>query len=194
MSVAAAAVTRLRGRGGDRPRTLGGAIRNSDGFARLYEETVDSVYRYAMVLVRDRDRAEDVTGEVFLKAWKNRESLRDRDSALSWLLSITHNAAISVLRASRETADVNLLLEREDLGAQAEASMFAEADTASLQAAMRLLTAEQQQVLFLRFFEELPHEAVAARLNRNPNAVRAIQFRALSRLRKLLEATVERSA
>jgi DNA-directed RNA polymerase specialized sigma24 family protein len=44
-------------------------------------------------------------------------------------------------------------------------------------------------VIFLRFYEELPHESVAAKLGRSSNAVRAIQFRALSRLRQLLEAS-----
>ena len=193
MSVAAAAASRLRVRRKSASDTRV-SLRDSDSFARLYEQTVASVYRYAVVMVKDRDRAEDVTADVYLKAWTNRESLRDADVALSWLLSITHNAAISVLRASREVADVAVLEETEDGSASADAELFAEADAASLQAAMRLLTPEQQQVLFLRFFEELPHEAVAARLNRNPNAVRAIQFRALSRLRKLLEASVERSA
>lgn len=170
------------------------SLRDSETFGHLYEETVESVYRYARVLVRDPDRAEDVTAEVYLKAWRNRASLRDSTMALSWLLSITHNAAISVLRASREVADVDLLEETEDRAASSDAALLAEADVASLQAAIRLLTPEQQQVVFLRFFEELPHEAVAARLNRNPNAIRAIQFRALSRLRKLLEGTIERSA
>ena len=51
---------------------------------------------------------------------------------------------------------------------------------------MLSLTAEQQQVLFLRFFEGLPHEAIAERLGRQANAVRALQFRALNRLRTLL--------
>ena len=171
-----------------------GALKDADGFARLYEQTADSVYRYALVLVRDRDRAEDVTADVYLKAWKNRGGLRDGSAVLPWLLSITHNVAISFLRASREVADVDLIADREDHGARTDTALFAEADAACLQSAMRLLTAEQQQVVFLRFFEELPHDAVAARLNRNPNAIRAIQFRALSRLRKLLEVSVERSA
>ena len=67
------------------------------------------------------------------------------------------------------------------------ALMAAAKPTGNVQDAIRLLTPEQQQVVFLRFFEGLPHESVAAQMGRNPNAVRAIQFRALGRLRKLLE-------
>ena len=194
MGVATAAATTAGTRRADRSTTDLGSLRDSAAFGQLYEQTVDSVYRYALVLVRDRDRAEDVAADVYLKAWKNRLSLRDGAAALPWLLSITHNVAISMLRASREVADVDLIEEREDLNARTDTALFAEADAASLQSAMRRLTPEQQQVVFLRFFEELPHDVVAARLNRNPNAIRAIQFRALSRLRKLLEVSVERTA
>ena len=177
-----------------RPIAELGQLRDANAFAKLYEQTVDSVFRYALVLVRDRDRAEDVTADVYLKAWKSRAALRDGSAVLPWLLTITHNVAMTVLRASKEVADVDLLEDREDLNARTDTALFAEADAASLQSAMRMLTPEQQQVVFLRFFEELPHDAVAARLNRNPNAIRAIQFRALSRLRKLLEVSIERSA
>ena len=194
MSVAIAAASTAGPGRANRSTTDLGSLRDSAAFGQLYEQTVDSVYRYALVLVRDRDRAEDVAADVYLKAWKNRLSLRDGAAALPWLLSITHNVAISMLRASREVADVDLIEEREDLNARTDTALFAEADAASLQSAMRKLTPEQQQVVFLRFFEELPHDVVAARLNRNPNAIRAIQFRALSRLRKLLEVSVERTA
>jgi RNA polymerase sigma-70 factor (ECF subfamily) len=57
-----------------------------------------------------------------------------------------------------------------------------------MQSALSLLTPEQQQVIFLRFFHEMSHDSVAQALGRNPAAIRAIQFRALSRLRKIREA------
>lgn len=73
-------------------------------------------------------------------------------------------------------------------------TLFPEADSARIQEAFQRLTIEQQQVISLRFFEELPHGEVAKRMHRTANAVRAIQFRALSRMRNLLEALVEQSA
>jgi DNA-directed RNA polymerase specialized sigma24 family protein len=50
------------------------------------------------------------------------------------------------------------------------------------------LTPEQQKVIFLRFFQGLKSDEIAGILGRNPNAVRALQFRALSQLRRRLEA------
>ena len=77
MGVATAAATTAGTRRANRSTTDLGSLRDSAAFGQLYEQTVDSVYRYALVLVRDRDRAEDVAADVYLKAWKNRGGLRD---------------------------------------------------------------------------------------------------------------------
>lgn len=163
------------------------AVRDTAWFSRLYETTIDSVYRYACVLVRDADRAEDVAADVYLRAWRGRDGLRDDQSAVQWLLSITHNSAMSMLRADREVAGIDGLEETEDLSADPSQGLWAQYETSRVHDAIRRLTPEQQQVVFLRFFEGLPHEEVARRLESNANAIRAIQFRALGRLRKLLQ-------
>lgn len=165
----------------------GAGVRGTSWFSELYERSIDSVYRYACVLVSDRDRAEDVAADVFLRAWRGRNGLRDDASALPWLLTITHNSAMSLLRSSREVADIDALPEAEDETADPTTELFAELETTRIQDAIRRLTPEQQQVVLLRFFEGLPHEEVARRLNSNANAVRATQFRALARLRNLLQ-------
>ena len=78
--------------------------RDTAWFARVYDESFDTVYRYALTLVRDEPRAEDVTSEVFLKAWKAREQFRGEGNLVSWLLSITHNSALSMVRAESRGA------------------------------------------------------------------------------------------
>jgi RNA polymerase sigma-70 factor (ECF subfamily) len=170
-------------------------VRDSAWFSSLYERSIDSVYRYAHMLVRDPQRAEDVAADVFLKAWRGRGGLRDDTSALSWLLTITHNSAMSLVRSQREVAGLDALAETEDESSDPSTEFFAEFEAARVRAAIARLTTEQQHVILLRFFEGLPHEEVARRLGSNSNAVRATQFRALSRLRKLLqEDSVARTA
>ena len=162
-------------------------VRDTLWFSRLYEESVDTVYRYAYVLVRNAERAEDVTADVFLKAWRSRDSLRSEEAAQAWLMTIARNSAMSVLRSKREDIDLGAIAEPEDNTLDPCHGVLAEFDAGRLQDAIRQLTAEQQAVVFLRFFEGLRHEQVAERLGSNANAIRAVQFRALARLRKLLQ-------
>ncbi len=184
MGSLAAAIAPSSGR---RATTGPETVRDTLWFSGLYEETVDNVYRYAYVLMRNADQAEDVTADAFLRAWRSRHNLRSESSAQAWLFSIAHNSAMSLLRSNREVAGLDDIDEQEDTSADPESEVFAGMEAGRLQAAIRRLTAEQQQVVFLRFFEGLHHEDVARRLGSNANAVRAVQFRALTRLRKLLE-------
>lgn len=166
------------------------ASRDSSWFAGLYESTCDSVYRYALMLTRDPSAAEDVAAEVYLRAWRSRERFEERGTPVAWVLSITRNCALDEIRKRRLERNLDGIAEVEDTNAHPQfISQLSESDVTSIHAAIRRLTREQQQVIFLRFYEELPHGSVAAKLGRSPNAVRAIQFRALSRLRKLLEAS-----
>jgi RNA polymerase sigma-70 factor (ECF subfamily) len=160
--------------------------RDQEWFAGVYAATCDSVYRYALMLLRRPSLAEDVAAEVYLRAWRARDRFSDRGTAIAWLLSITRNCALDELRRRREHVQLDPLADLEDSFELRQE--LSENDIAVVHQALQRLTPEQQQVIFLRFYEELPHEAVALRLGRSPNAVRAIQFRALARMRTLLEA------
>src|SRR6185295_14969113 len=111
----------------------------------------------------------------------------ERGTPVAWLLSITRNCALDELRKRREHADLDAIADQQDPAGRLVPALSAN-DVNAIHAALRRLTEEQQQVIFLRFYEELPHESVAVKLGRSPNAVRAIQFRALARMRTLLEA------
>jgi RNA polymerase sigma-70 factor (ECF subfamily) len=150
-----------------------------------------TVYRFAFSIAGDPDSAEDIAAETYLRAWKARESCRAGGEPVSWLLAITHNCAVDLLRSRREQVALDSIADPEDPGCD-ETSALSETDVDLIHHAIRRLTPEQQQVIFLRFYEEMPHDTVAARLGRTPNAVRALQFRALSRLKRILEESVVR--
>ncbi len=157
-------------------------------FAALYDETFDAVYRYARTLTSDPTLAEDVAAEVYLRAWRQRASFRGEGRPLSWLLSITHNYAITTMRkAGRETVDAEAGVKRESPVQGPEAAAIATGQRETILAALQLLTPEQQQVVVLRFFADWSHAEIGAQLNRKESAVRALQYRALRRLRGVME-------
>lgn len=157
-------------------------------FSSFYEQTFDSVYRYASMLTRDCELAADVTAEVFVRAWVNRETLKPSPRPMAWALTVTRNRVMDEFRARRYTLNLDDVEEPEDSSQHDIELELTEAQKTFIRGSIERLTPEQQQVVFLRFYQQLPHEQVALQLGRTPNAVRAIQFRALARLRKLLEA------
>ncbi len=162
--------------------------RDEAWFADLYNQTFDTVYHFARTLVREHDTAEDVVSDTYLKAWRARMSFSGQGSALSWLMAITHNCAMDHLRARRPKVSLDLFDSIGDPeGPGTEGPSITEADAEVIRRAITRLTPEQQQVIFMRFYQELPHDAVALQLGKSPTAIRQIQFRALVRLRKLLK-------
>lgn len=161
----------------------------ADDFSRLYHETFDAVFRYATLLAGNATIAEDIASEVYFKAWRSRDSFRGEGRPLSWLLSITHNTAATLLRRrARERPDseaVDTHPAQTQEGPERSAEHAAERDR--LLDAIRRLTPEQQQVIFLRFYGDRSHAEIARQLGRNEEAVRALQYRALRQLRKVIE-------
>ncbi len=74
---------------------------NPEELHKLVVEHGDAIYRLALSVVRDRALAEDVAQETLVKAWLALPTFRGDSSIRSWVLRITHNTAISVLRTRR---------------------------------------------------------------------------------------------
>ena len=163
--------------------------RNGDrsAFAELYDTHVDSVYRYLLYRVREPADAEDLCSEVFTRAFANIHRYRwQGKSFLAWLYTIARNAVTDRRRRDRPTVEIdNAYGLAEDGPTAHDRAVHAEAVDA-LRGAVRHLTSEQQEVLVLRFVENRSSREVAKILGKNEGAIRALQFRALGRLRKLL--------
>ena len=156
-------------------------------FAELYDTYVDNVYRYLLYRVREPSDAEDLCSEVFTRAFANIHRYRwQGKSFLAWLYTIARNAVTDRRRRERPTVEIdNAYGLAEDGPTAHERAVHGEAVDA-LRGAVRHLTAEQQEVLVLRFVENRSSREVAKILSKNEGAIRALQFRALGRLRKLM--------
>jgi len=166
---------------------VGNDPRDEAWFATLYDRTFDAVYHLARTLVRDPDAAEDVVANAYLRVWQARAKYSRRGTILSWVMAITHNCAMDHLRARRPNVSLDLFSPIGDPeGPESPGPSITESDAEALRRAITRLRPDQQQVIFLRFYQELPHEAIAARLGKSPTAIRQIQFRALVHLRQLL--------
>jgi len=160
-------------------------------FAELYDTHCDAVYRYVLYRVREPSDAEDLTSEVFTRAFANIHRYRwQGKSFLAWLYTIARNAVTDRRRRDRPTVELDNAYGIAEEGPTAHDHAVRGEQVDALKGAVKHLTTEQQEVLVLRFVENMSSRQVAKVLGKNEGAIRALQFRALGRLRKLLIAEV----
>jgi RNA polymerase sigma-70 factor (ECF subfamily) len=153
-------------------------------FADLYDLHFERVYAFVVRRLRDRDKAEDVTSEVFQKALANLKSYTWTGAPfVAWLFRIAANAVSDHFkRASREAVNSNDPPDPSG-GPEQEAAE----DQARLFRLVENLPAEQRRVVFGRFVEERSIKEIAQQLGKSEGAVKQLQFRALEKLRSQME-------
>lgn len=164
------------------------AQRDPAKFAALYDIHFDRIYAFVARRTRDRDKAEDLTSEVFHKALANLKTYTWTGAPFAaWLFRIAANAVFDqAKRSARELLNVPVNVndppepsggpEQED--AEARARLFR---------LVEKLPAEQRNVVFGRFVEQLSIREIAQQLGKSEGAVKQLQFRALEKLRSQME-------
>ena len=139
-------------------------------------------------ILQDIDLAEDVAAQTFLSAWQHLPTLRRPARFDAWLFRIAHHQALNELRKRRPTTPLDDLPELADPDRLSSPTdlLDGKIDRETLWHALLRLPEMQREVLVLRFLEELPHARIAAQLGKSEEAVRALQYRALNRLRELI--------
>ncbi len=158
--------------------------RHPQAWDRFYMHWYPQVYTYAFRRIGDHHGAADVASEVFLSMLREIDRYDPQKISLAaWIFRLAHHRTVDYLRRQyqkQRPPNSSILRPTDDDFSEATANRM------SLQMALRALTEEQQAVLLLRFFVGLPLVEVAKALNKSPEAVRGLQFRALCRLRQLL--------
>ena len=157
---------------------------------QLYEENFDKIYRYIVLKTGDRTEAEDMTQQVFLKAFKSISGYRSKGSPFSsWLFRIAHNQMVDYWRKKSKRATVPL---EESMVGSSHSNPSSEVerktDIENLVAATKQLTSLQREVVSLRFAGGLSLAEVAKAMGKNEGAIKALQHSAVVSLRKIMAA------
>jgi RNA polymerase sigma-70 factor (ECF subfamily) len=164
------------------------ARRDDRAFARLYDEHLDTVYRYVFYKVGEPNLAEELTAVVFAKAWEGIERFQWRNLPFQhWLLRIASNVVVDHWRSRRRaTTSIDGLADAASDEPLPEDRVAYDVEMQTLQAALLRLPDDQRDVLILRFIEGYSHAETASVLHKSEVAVRQIQVRALRAVRKQL--------
>jgi RNA polymerase sigma-70 factor (ECF subfamily) len=170
---------------------------DSEAFGELYDRYVDLVYRYIYYRVGSAQVAEDLTSETFLRALRRLSSFtwQGRDVG-AWFVTIARNLIADHYKSSR----YRLEMTSDDVTAVSEANQTQEGpENAVLEAmqnkvlleAVKQLNAEQQECIVLRFLQGLSVAETAKAMGKNDGAIKALQYRAIRSLGRLLPEGVE---
>lgn len=156
--------------------------RRSEVLSALLDAYGREIQAVAYLILRDRSLAEDITIETLLTAFERGSSIRDDTALRAWLLRVATNRALSARRSSARIATLGVMSDRPMAGDLASDAV----DRVALLAAVDRLPIQMRAALVLRYYADLPVEAVAEALGKSPNTIKAQLQTALDRLRETL--------
>ncbi len=160
-------------------------------FATLYEMHVERVYRHVHYQVPDGHDAEDITQEVFIKAWKSIHRYKPTGAPfVAWLIVVARNAVTDYFRSRK---NIRLLDDTNEPGGGTDpaASVENAFGRDEVREAIVRLRGDMRTVVVMRFIDGFSYEEIGRALGKTEGAVRVIQHRALKELRGILdEATL----
>lgn len=161
---------------------------DTEAFARLYDAYLEHVYRYIYFRVSDDETAEDITSQVFLKAWEHLDRYQPGSSPfLAWLYTIARNQVIDHYRTRKETVSLDEAAFVPAKDQAVDEQVQSRFEVRALRDALKFLTEDQQQVLVLRFIAGMETREISKQMGKAEGAVRALQMRALQALSKYMK-------
>ncbi|GAA2396895.1 hypothetical protein Cme02nite_60820 [Catellatospora methionotrophica] len=166
---------------------------DSEAFGLIYDRYVDTVFRFIYFRVGNRPLAEDLTSDTFLRALKRISSFtwQGRDLG-AWLVTIARNLVADHFKSGRYRLEVTtgdvLDADREDRGPEGspETAVVDHITNVALLTAVKQLNPEQQECIVLRFLQGFSVAETAQSMGKNEGAIKALQYRAVRALARLL--------
>jgi len=155
----------------------------------LYDRFAERVYRFSLFRVGNHADAEDLTQRTFLKMIEAMPRYQRRGIPFeAWLFRLARNAAIDLMRGRRSHEPLESVDEMRSLAPGPEAAAEQADELAATRRAMRELTEEQREVISYRFAAGLTPREIGLLMGKREGTVRALQFRALSAMRRFIRA------
>ncbi|MBI2867962.1 MAG: sigma-70 family RNA polymerase sigma factor [Chloroflexi bacterium] len=165
---------------------------NKEALSALYDKHGGRVYCLALKLLADKESAEEVAQDTFVKVWQRASSYsQEKGQFSSWLLSVAHHRAIDELRRRRRTrTDANLPEERAALVRDPDPDpvdqVLSQERSNLVRDALGQLPDAQREVIALAYFKGLTQTEIAERLKTPLGTVKTRMRLALQKLKPLL--------
>jgi len=159
-------------------------------FGQFYDLYVERIHRFVYFKVSSREEAEDITAEVFLKIWEHIFANKKVEHLNAFTYQVARNLVIDWYR---KKAQMTILPDPEERLAEIPDStkplnekLELAGDIAEMEKYLRQLKDEYQEIIILRYIDELSVGEIAKVLGKNAGNVRVLAHRALAALKKLM--------
>jgi RNA polymerase sigma-70 factor (ECF subfamily) len=163
-------------------------IGDEEALMLIYENYFPPVYNFIRLRIEDRALAEDLASDVFIKLLQSiRQAQAPRQSLRGWIFKVARNLVYDHYRKERQVTTEALeewIPNTDDEGLEVEFIRSVNLERA--RRALGRLAPDQQEVLILRFGQNLNLQETAAIMGKSINAIKSLQFRAVQTLRQLL--------
>lgn len=172
----------------DEQNALNGLHRlDSQSIGAIYDQYFPEVYRYVRYRVGDDALAEDIAGDVFVRLLEASQKRQGPQTSIKgWLIATASNTVNDHLRRRYRRPTEALPDSLPDETSNVHAEVDQREQNRAVQNAYARLTAEQQHVLALRFGQGYSLDETALTMKKKVNAVKALQFRALAALQRMI--------
>lgn len=163
---------------------------NPEAFSYLYEKNVTRIYNYIYYRIGSASDAEDITSRVFYRAFGHINSYVDKGVPFSaWLYRIAHNLIANWHRDNLRRKEVPLEdhLDLPHKADQPERMLEKDQEMVLLLKAIRRISADRQQLILLKYLEDLSNAEIAQIMGRSEGAIKSLYHRALIALREEME-------
>jgi RNA polymerase sigma-70 factor, ECF subfamily len=165
---------------------------DSEAFATLYDRHKRAAFSLAYRMMGDRQAAEDLAQDAFLKVWRGAGSYRaERGSVRTWILSIVHNRGIDHLRSHasrRRTQDKIEASAPRSQPSEAFAETWRNSQRDQVREALNTLPAEQLKILELAYFSGYTHVEISELLSLPLGTVKGRMRLGLKKIRDFFES------
>lgn len=158
-----------------------------EAIGQIYELFFEKIYRFTFYRVSHKEVAEDITEEVFIKAFGSLHQLTDTASFEGWLYQIARNKVIDYYRSKKLTVPLEAIENTLEYETNLVDIVDLQAQQKTFIRLLKELSDEQQIVIKLKFLEDLENSEIAELLHKTEGTIRVIQHRAIAKLKELIE-------
>lgn len=168
---------------------------NRDSFEELCRRYIVPLYRYSMTFVKNKDEAEDIVQQTFIKMWKNIRTFDQNKKFSVWIYTIARRTALDELKKKR-FFPFSQLSKEEDLPFEdtlADPAAFTERmlesvrDVDAFEQILNGMPQDKSEILFLKLYEDMTFDEISVTVGRPMNTVKSIYRRSLEVVRTELE-------